>query len=187
MSRTGTPQRAAHNAVSKAICDGVLARPTECTICHSDGWVTRPANQYRQAYQTFTLRYHHWSYLPEHQLDVVPVCGLCHRRVHTGHLPEPKTGLIRAKDPGPWHRFNQWAAENPEAALELRAGRREWNRRCRAAGAVRTPDPAQDAWVRGFQACDLAKRAARGKIRLIGNPTPDPDPATASSRVEAGL
>lgn len=26
--------------------------------------------------------YHHWSYLPEHKLDVIPLCTMCHNRLH---------------------------------------------------------------------------------------------------------
>jgi len=26
--------------------------------------------------------YHHWSYLPEHWLDVIPLCGKCHHAEH---------------------------------------------------------------------------------------------------------
>ncbi len=27
-------------------------------------------------------QYHHWSYAPEHWLDVIPVCVKCHREIH---------------------------------------------------------------------------------------------------------
>ncbi len=26
--------------------------------------------------------YHHWSYAPEHWLDVIPVCNACHKKIH---------------------------------------------------------------------------------------------------------
>lgn len=26
--------------------------------------------------------YHHWSYLKEHRLDVIPVCDYCHKQIH---------------------------------------------------------------------------------------------------------
>lgn len=38
--------------------------------------------------------YHHWSYAPEHRLDVIALCLGCHMRIHYGTLPEPRTGRI---------------------------------------------------------------------------------------------
>lgn len=36
--------------------------------------------------------WHHWSYLVEHHFDVIPLCRKCHRKVHDGTIPEPRTG-----------------------------------------------------------------------------------------------
>jgi hypothetical protein len=33
--------------------------------------------------------YHHWSYLPEHWLDVIPLCDRCHKHVHLGEIVHP--------------------------------------------------------------------------------------------------
>ncbi len=36
--------------------------------------------------------WHHWSYEPEHALDVVPLCNRCHSWVHAAKLPDPTAG-----------------------------------------------------------------------------------------------
>jgi len=59
-------QMKAVKAVNEAIRIGKLPRP-DTLLCH---YGDHPAEQY-----------HHWSYLPEHWLDVVPVCRKCHKRV----------------------------------------------------------------------------------------------------------
>lgn len=33
--------------------------------------------------------YHHWSYLPEHWYDVIPLCNHCHGSLHKGVLTHP--------------------------------------------------------------------------------------------------
>lgn len=60
-------KRAAHTAVSNAIKLGKLAaiQTQSCRECGKRA-----------------LHYHHWSYAPEHQLDVIPLCGKCHKKVH---------------------------------------------------------------------------------------------------------
>lgn len=72
----------AHSAVRKAIIDGVLPRPETCEECG------------RKASRANVVVYHHWSYLPEHRLDVIPLCSCCHIRLHAGHFPEPRTGRV---------------------------------------------------------------------------------------------
>lgn len=88
--RTGRPRRSwsiytahadAHRAVGRAIRAGVLPPPTTCCLCGLGPPDTRGA-----------VVYHHWSYLPVHELQVAPLCRLCHLRVHAGVLPEPVTG-----------------------------------------------------------------------------------------------
>lgn len=39
-------------------------------------------------------KHHHWSYLPEHQLDVAPVCNGCHAQIHAGRIPDPTSGAF---------------------------------------------------------------------------------------------
>jgi len=60
-------KRKAKQAVNNAIVSGNLPRIStqQCEFCG------------RQAEQ-----YHHWSYLPEHWLDVIPLCRQCHTNVH---------------------------------------------------------------------------------------------------------
>lgn len=54
----------------------------------------------RQAQQ-----YHHWSYLPENWLSVIPVCTICHGAIHRGALEvNPTTMAIEGKPPiGRWN------------------------------------------------------------------------------------
>ena len=63
---------AARTAVSNAIRLGNLSKASDC-ICHKCP---------NQAYQ-----YHHWSYEPEHWLDVQPVCQKCHTAIHCPTSP----------------------------------------------------------------------------------------------------
>lgn len=66
------------SAVAKARKGGTLAAPAACESC---GAAER-------------LVLHHWSYEEAHWLDVIPLCRRCHARVHTGALPEPRTGRM---------------------------------------------------------------------------------------------
>lgn len=58
----------AQSAVYGAIKSGRLARARDCQClyCGSDA-----------------TEYHHWSYEPEHWLDVVPLCHSCHMKIHS--------------------------------------------------------------------------------------------------------
>ena len=74
-----TPRELAHKAVSEARKDGRLPKQHgACVVC------AQPASSY-----------HHHSYAPEHQLDVVALCGRCHQLVHNRRIPEPVTGKLR--------------------------------------------------------------------------------------------
>lgn len=53
---------AAHAAVHRAIKSGRLVRPNRCELCNTPGPVIA----------------HHWSYAPEHRLDVDFICRRCH-------------------------------------------------------------------------------------------------------------
>lgn len=77
---------AANQAVSKAIRNGLMNRPATCEACGFDG-----ASSTRTAWPIVN---HHWSYLEEHWLDVIPLCGSCHALVHRGKLVEPRTGRV---------------------------------------------------------------------------------------------
>lgn len=62
------PEKAkAHTAITVAVNRGQLS-PASAKTCQHCG---------QQAEQ-----YHHWSYLPEHWLDVIPLCRQCHTDVH---------------------------------------------------------------------------------------------------------
>lgn len=77
-----TPAVEAHRAVAAAVKDGRLPPLGAC-------WVTGCGEVARE--------YHHWSYLPEHRLAVVGLCVACHGKVHASEIPEPLTGLYRAR------------------------------------------------------------------------------------------
>lgn len=59
-------KRTAQYAVSNAIRDGKLFRKTECEHCSLSG----------------KIQAHHWSYMPEHRLDVIWLCTKCHGAEH---------------------------------------------------------------------------------------------------------
>lgn len=59
-------QRKAGHAIMTAIRANRLPRP-DTLLCH---YCPTQAEQY-----------HHWSYLPEYWLDVLPVCQNCHRKL----------------------------------------------------------------------------------------------------------
>ena len=72
--------------VSKAIAEGLLARPAACEACGKAQWdvgTHRPKPG---------VIYHHHDY--NQPLSVISLCLSCHQRVHSGKLPEPRTGRI---------------------------------------------------------------------------------------------
>jgi hypothetical protein len=83
----------AHNAVSVAVREGRLDRGP-CEVCGAVDQpyeVPGPRGSVRLAH---TIEMHHWSYLDEHFLDVIPLCKQHHDAVHLGQIPEPRTGRI---------------------------------------------------------------------------------------------
>lgn len=66
--REQNPERyRAHNCVNNALRDGKLVKPDCCEHC-------RTSEKKIQA--------HHWSYAPEHWLDVIWLCTRCHGKEH---------------------------------------------------------------------------------------------------------
>jgi len=66
-SENDPARHAAHNSVRNAVQRGKL-QPIgncKCAMCN------------RQAEE-----YHHWSYAPEHRLNVIPLCQPCHANLH---------------------------------------------------------------------------------------------------------
>lgn len=59
-------KRNAQVAAGNALRDGKIARKTECEHCNSG----------------VRLQKHHWSYEPEHWLDVIWLCTKCHAAEH---------------------------------------------------------------------------------------------------------
>jgi DNA-binding XRE family transcriptional regulator len=70
-------KNAARSALTAAVESGVVVRGTVCEACGCDS----PA-----------LEAHHFSYRPESWLDVMWLHPECHRAVHHGRIPEPRTG-----------------------------------------------------------------------------------------------
>ncbi len=60
-------KRSAHYAVKKAVSFGKLPHVSTlfCKDCNNTAEV-----------------YHHWSYEKQYQLDVIPLCCACHRKIH---------------------------------------------------------------------------------------------------------
>lgn len=74
----------AHLAVTLERARGRFPRPQWCEFCGEAG---------RQLGHVWSLVLHHWSYAPEHWLDVTALCRACHARVHSGEIPEPTPHL----------------------------------------------------------------------------------------------
>lgn len=60
-------KRLAQHAANNALRDGILERKTSCEHCGTD---------------ERKLQKHHWSYEPEHWLDVIWLCTRCHGKEH---------------------------------------------------------------------------------------------------------
>lgn len=60
-------KRKAQHAVGNAVRDGRLEKSTVCEHCGTS---------------EKRIQGHHWSYLPEHQLDVIWLCTTCHGLEH---------------------------------------------------------------------------------------------------------
>lgn len=82
-----SPKSYANAAVARAVRAGSLVIPLACEACGQPG--TRGGKITRQS-----ILAHHWSYAPEHWLDVIPLCVQCHGWVHYGTIPEPRTGRV---------------------------------------------------------------------------------------------
>ena len=66
-----TTHTKAHHAVKRAVDDGILIRPGQCDKC---GRI--PRSHYSR------IEAHHESYEPIHWLDVIWLCGPCHKARH---------------------------------------------------------------------------------------------------------
>lgn len=75
----------AHGAVARALRLGTLPRSGVCEAC-GRACDTTPAGG--------SMKLHHWSYAREHWTDVILLDASCHRLVHNGRIPEPRTGRI---------------------------------------------------------------------------------------------
>lgn len=90
---------------------------------------------------------HHWSYEPEHRLDVIPLCTTCHAAVHRGNIPEPRTGrryVLRTPTPLP---PRQYPPVDPVALAVWRE--RKHKTRDELAAAVKVTERAVRAWEYG--------------------------------------
>ena len=61
-------KRDAYSAVYRAVSSGVIPAVSTLTCAYCG---------------KAAEHYHHWSYLPEHRLDVIPVCAECHKKIHS--------------------------------------------------------------------------------------------------------
>lgn len=90
----------AQAAVSKAMLAGELPRPTRCEACGREARQRDPEASHSDGRAADVVN-HHWSYQPQHWLDVIPMCRSCHRSMHAGSLPEPRTGRLYRRGPDP--------------------------------------------------------------------------------------
>lgn len=66
-SKRNKVKRQAQAAISNGIRDGKVERKTTCEHCNTS---------------EKKIEAHHWSYLPEHRLDVIWLCTSCHGKEH---------------------------------------------------------------------------------------------------------
>lgn len=101
-----------HQLVKAALADGTIDASEPCEACGL-------AQGENAAGEPLVVR-HHWDYAQP--LDTIPLCHSCHRRVHVGKVPEPRTGRVyvsyvaRIDCPPEMYletarsRLNEWAA-----------------------------------------------------------------------------
>lgn len=80
---------AIQQAVAAALRAGTITYRRACEAC---GKSTK-----RGSGRATGMVLHHWSYAPEHWLDVITLCVGCHRRVHSGTIAEPRTGRVYSR------------------------------------------------------------------------------------------
>jgi uncharacterized Zn finger protein (UPF0148 family) len=65
----------AKHKVMQQVQKGAMPSASKCTCVACNGQAAH---------------YHHWSYAPEHWLDVIPVCARCHKKIHAGEISVEK-------------------------------------------------------------------------------------------------
>ena len=80
--------RQANGLVTNAIRRGIMARPSACEVCGLAN-----VSEIRKGRLWWPVLCHHWSYELEHVFDVIPLCYSCHKKVHAGSMPEPRTNM----------------------------------------------------------------------------------------------
>lgn len=72
-------------AVARAVKNGELIKPDRCSICKrkevrvgSHDWIYSYKDACLYKKKSRPIEAHHWSYEPEHWLDVIWVCPRCH-------------------------------------------------------------------------------------------------------------
>jgi hypothetical protein len=104
----------AYAAVATAIASGRLTKhPARCDVCGVAGKI----GPGRVCGGRWSIEYHHHDH--REALDVVAVCSSCHHRIHSGAIPEPRTGVRRAKPA----RVRRSALNPREIAARLAAGK----------------------------------------------------------------
>lgn len=81
-------KRKAQGAISNGLRDGYIVRPDYCDHCGTS---------------EKKIQGHHWSYLPEHWLDVIWLCTSCHGKEHKrlnemGRDPDKQIELEKQND-----------------------------------------------------------------------------------------
>ena len=110
---SGASRTRAQSAVSAAVASGKLPSPSACEACGVAAEDrSAPGGKSRS-----TIYYHHpqASYQPDKWLDVIPLCGSCHRKVHSGAIVEPRTGLTWPRMSRHDGTYEQFPSDSPIA------------------------------------------------------------------------
>ena len=119
----------AHSVANNALMAGQIPAPGWCESCGAN-ISDNPDRDRRRTRAPFVL--HHYDYTKPR--DVIPLCRVCHKVIHHGMIPEPRTGRMYPVTAGGLTVEHQHLAEPLTAAVaELIRARRRTRRQPMAA------------------------------------------------------
>jgi hypothetical protein len=142
-------QRLAHRAVSRAVRDGVLIRPTSCQDCGDS--------------PNKIVAHHHMGYSEEHHLSVQWLCTRCHEKAHgTERGKRAAAGRQAALSPERRSEISRKAGLAAKGAWKAKSTPEERSAMARERYARLTPEQ-KEARNKKIAATRIASNAARRK------------------------